>query len=142
MAIEMYVVAGAAIAMSLGGAGSAMGLRKSGEMVTGILREKPDRWASLFMLAILPSTQGLYGFITAMMALLMSQDVGIAIMIACIPAGITGLITGPMQGSVCAAASQMVAARPDQRGRGILLAVFIEFYAVLGLIVSIMALIL
>ncbi len=143
----VYAITGAAMAISLGGAGSAFGLRKSGVVVSGILRENPERWGSLFLLAFLPATQGLYGFITAIMAFIsveagsLTPEAGLEILVACIPIAITGLVTGSLQGSVCAAAAETVAARPDQVGRGVILAAFIEFYAILGLMISILFLI-
>jgi V/A-type H+-transporting ATPase subunit K len=138
-----YAVLGAALAVILSGTGSAIGLRRTGLVISGILRENPERWGSLFLLAFLPATQGLYGFLIAFMVLIMggleaglpTAD-GLQILLTCLPVAINGLITAPIQGAVSAAAAETVAVRPDQTGRGLMLAAFIEFYAILGMVIS------
>ena len=59
---------------------------------------------------------------------------------AALPVAITGLISGLYQGKVCAAACSLVAKRPGEVGKGMVFAVVVETYAVLGLLGTILLL--
>ena len=54
---------GASMAVFLAGIGSAIGVGIAGRSATGVLSEKPERYGSLFLMVVLPSTQGIYGFL-------------------------------------------------------------------------------
>ena len=54
---------GASIAVFLAGIGSAIGVGIAGRSATGVLSEKPERYGTLFLMVVLPSTQGIYGFL-------------------------------------------------------------------------------
>ena len=53
---------------------------------------------------------------------------------------LTGLVSGVYQGKVCASGCNLVARRPDELGKGMIFAVVVETYAVLGLLGTILLL--
>ena len=57
-------------------------------------------------------------------------------MLACLPIALTGLFSAIHQGKVCDAGAQMTARQPEEVGKAMVLAVFVEVYAVLGFVVS------
>ena len=143
----MYAVAGAAIACFLAGAGSAIGLQIVGSTAAGVLSEDPEKFGKIFLLAVLPSTQGFYGFIIAIIIILklglfggegvsLTAVQGLQIMFSALPVGVVGLISGMHQGRVCAAGVEMAAKQPESAMRPVIYGVMVETYAVLGLVIS------
>ena len=61
---------GAALATFLSGIGSSIGLGIGGRSATGILSEKPEQYGLMTLLVVLPSTQGIYGFLVAFLILM------------------------------------------------------------------------
>jgi V/A-type H+-transporting ATPase subunit K len=140
---------GAAFAVFFSGIGSAIGVGTAGKSAASVLSEKPERYAQLFLMVVLPSTQGIYGFLvgfnmlgtlTGEGAVAVSLTKGIAVFIACLPITISGLVSGIHQGRVCAAGILMAAKRPEMAFKaGVIYAVMVEIYAVLGWLISYMA---
>ena len=60
-------------------------------------------------------------------------------MLACLPIAIVGLISAYHQGRTSVAAIGIVAKRPDQFGKAMLFPAMVETYAILALLVSILA---
>lgn len=143
---------GAGIATILPGIGSILGVQMCGKAAAGVTSEKPELFGKLLVLQILPGTQGLYGFLTTFLfmiqvgllggdataALAMSVEQGWAYFAVFLPIAINGLISAFFQGRVAAAGIMMTAKRPESSGKGITMAVLVETYAILSLIVSIM----
>ena len=101
------------------------------------------------ILQVLPGTQGLYGIVAWFMVLLkinvfggtmapLTIQDGVAIFWACIPMALGGLLSAIAQGRVAAASINIVAKRPDQFSKGIILAGIVEFYAILSLVATIL----
>lgn len=140
---------GAALATFLAGIGSAVGLGIAGRSATGVLSEKPERYGSTILLVVLPSTQGIYGFVIAIMVMVklnlfgggteVSFASGLELFVACMPVAIAGLLSGIHQGKTCAGGILMTAKRPEMAFKaGVLYAAMVEFYAVLGFLVSLL----
>ena len=64
---------------------------------------------------------------------------GLLVLAACLPVGIVGLISGRAQGQTAAAAIGIVAKKPDQFGKAMLFPAMVETYAILSLLISILA---
>ena len=64
---------------------------------------------------------------------------GLLILAACMPIGIVGLISGKYQGMTSAASIGIVAKKPDQFGKAMLFPAMVETYAILALLISILA---
>lgn len=140
-----YAIGGAAIAVILPGIGSALGIRYAASAGAGVMSEDPRNFGKYLILVTLPGTQGVYGFIVGFLVLsklhVLSLEItaiqGLQIMLACLPIAFAGLISAIQQGRVCAAGVNMTAKQPDQVGKAMVFGVFVEFYAILGLIITI-----
>ena len=64
---------------------------------------------------------------------------GLLVLAACLPVGIVGLISGKSQGQTAAAAIGIVAKKPEQFGKAMLFPAMVETYAILSLLISILA---
>ena len=64
----IYVIAGAAIAVIASGAGSILAVGKAGQVGAGIMTQEPEKFGKILVLQALPGTQGIYGFLGAIMA--------------------------------------------------------------------------
>jgi len=140
-------IAGAAVAALVAGTGSAIGISLPGQAAAGVLREDPEKFGSLFLLVVLPGTQGFYGFIAAFLVIIklgllgtavIAPDLwqGVQIFLACTPIAVTGLLSAVHQGRVCTAGVHLVAKHADQAMKGVIFAAMVETYAVLGLLTT------
>ena len=146
----VYALLGAAVAVFLAGAGSAIGVGSAGQAASGVVTEDPSNFAKVLIMQLLPGTQGIYGplvgFITfSTLGLLgggaadLDPKTGLLILAACLPIGIVGLISGKAQGQTAAAAIGIVAKKPDQFGKAMLFPAMVETYAILALLISILS---
>jgi V/A-type H+-transporting ATPase subunit K len=139
---------GVGVAIFLAGVGSSIGVGIAGEAAAGVIAEDPDKFGRLLLLQALPGTQGVYGFIAGFLALqqisgigaAMSVAQGRAFLFACAPVAIACLVSGVYQGRCSVAAMQIVAKRPEESGKALILPALVEFYAVLGLLGTILLL--
>ena len=146
----VYALLGAAVAVFLSGAGSALGVGISGQAASGVVSEDPSKFAKVLILQLLPGTQGLYGLIIGFVTLSkigllgggaaeISVTTGLLILAACLPIGIVGLISGRSQGKTAAASIGIIAKKPDQFGKAMLFPAMVETYAILALLISFLA---
>lgn len=143
---------GAALAAGLAGAGSAIGVGIAGENAAGVMTEDPSKFGLCLLLQALPGTQGIYGLMTAFLVLLkigllgggenitVTWVQGLAIFSACLPIAIGGWLSAVAQGKTSAACIEMIAKRPEETGKAVILPAMVETYAVLSLLVSIIML--
>lgn len=138
---------GAGLAAALSCVGSAIGTGMVGEAAGGLASQDPSKFGKTMILQLLPGTQGLYGVVTWFMAankiglfggglveLTMAQ--GWQVFFACLPMALGGLISAITQARVAVAGVNIVAKKPDDWAKGILLCATVEFYAILSLLVS------
>ena len=127
----VYALLGAAVAVFLAGAGSALGVGIAGQAASGVVTEDPSKFAKVLILQLLPGTQGIYGLLVGFITLSkigllgggaaeISVQTGLLILAACLPIGIVGLISGRSQGQTAAAAIGIIAKKPDQFGKAML----------------------
>ncbi|OUQ58895.1 permease [Tyzzerella sp. An114] len=142
-------IMGAALAALLAGIGSAKGTSMAGQAAAGVVSEDPSKFGQLLVLQLLPGTQGLYGFIIGFLMLtkigVLGGDIptsaqGFQLLAASLPVGIVGLISGIYQGKAAVAGVGIVAKKPEELGKAITFAAIVETYAILGLLVSFLAL--
>jgi V/A-type H+-transporting ATPase subunit K len=121
----------------MAGIGSAIGIGIAGRSATGVLSEKPERYGQMFIMVVLPGTQGFYGFLAAFVVMLqmnffgeggvvnLTVHTGWQVLAACLPI------------AVCSGGILMAAKRPEMAFKaGVVYAVMVEVYAVLGLLVT------
>ena len=146
----VYALLGAALAVLLAGAGSALGVGVAGQAASGGVSEDPRKFAKVLIMQLLPGTQGIYGLLVGFITLSkvgllgggikeVSVATGLLILAACLPIGIVGLISGKSQGKTAAAAIGIVAKKPEQFGKAMLFPAMVETYAILALLISILA---
>ena len=63
---------------------------------------------------------------------------GLMFLASGLPIGIVGLFSGIAQGKAAAAGVGIVAKKPEQSGKGVILAAMVETYAILALLISIL----
>lgn len=134
---------GVALCVLLCGIGSAIGLFKTGSAAAGVLGENPKKFGKVLVLVLLPATQGIYGFIIGIIASgsianIVDLAQGFALCGAVLPMALSGLITGIIQGKSAVNCIYAVGKQDSLGGKLIIYPAMIEFYAILGLIVSIM----
>ena len=141
---------GAALATILAGIGSAWGVGKGGQAAAGVVSEDPSLFAKVLILQLLPGTQGIYGLLVTFIALsqigllggaavTLTTMQGWAFFAACMPIAIVGLISAIHQGKTSVASIAVVAKKPDQFGKAMLFPAMVETYAILALLISILA---
>ncbi|MCC8189786.1 MAG: V-type ATP synthase subunit K [Planctomycetes bacterium] len=149
-----WTILGAMVALVLGGIGSALGISIAAGQGAGVLSEKPSLFGKVFLLILLPGTQGLYGMVFAFLvtnntgiqaslataAANLTPGIGAAMGIVGVCLGLVLLLSAKYQGQTSAAAINLVAKKEDQFGRGIILPALVETYAVFGLLVAILML--
>ncbi len=142
----IFAAAGAALAAVLAGIGSALGVGMAGQAGAGVVSEDPDRFGSCLLLQLLPGTQGIYGlliaFVIATKAGLLgggsgiSTTAGLTLFLAALPIAFGGLLSAIAQGKVACAGINMIAKKPEESGKAMLMTVMVETYAVLALLIS------
>ncbi len=145
----IFALLGAALAVALAGCGSAKGVGLAGEAAAGIVSEDPGKFGKVMVLQLLPGTQGIYGliigFITLSQTGILGEYVPISIakglvyFCACLPIAIAGYFSAVAQGKTAASAIGLVAKKPDQFGKAMIFPIMVETYAILALLVSILA---
>ncbi len=147
----VLAIIGGAVGVILAGIGSSIGIGLAGQASNGVMSEDPEKFAPLLILSALPGTQGIYGFLIGIILILklgllggkvnpVNLYQGLSIFFACLPVGVLGLISAIHQGRVCTAGVYMVAKQPQDFVKPMVMAVFVEFYAVLGLLTSLLLL--
>ena len=140
---------GAGLAALMAGIGSAKGTGIAGEAGAGLVSEDPSKFGKAMILQVIPGTQGLYGFViwflaysklAAVGAAGVSVAQGLQVLSACLPIAFGGLLSGIAQGKVAAASVNILAKKPDDWSKGMILCITVEFYAILALLASFMML--
>ena len=140
---------GAGLAAFMAGIGSAKGTGIAGEAGAGLVSEDPSKFGKAMILQVIPGTQGLYGFViwflaysklAAVGAAGVSVAQGLQVLAACLPIAFGGLLSGIAQGKVAAASVNILAKKPDDWSKGMILCITVEFYAILSLLASFMML--
>ena len=146
-----FALSGAVLAALGGGIGSATGVGIAGQAAAGVVSEDPAKFGKVLILQLLPGTQGIYGLLVAFITLSnigilgggadgsMTALQGLLYMAACLPMAIVGYFSAVYQGKTSAASIGLVAKRPEQSGKALIFPAMVETYAILALLVSILA---
>lgn len=147
-------IMGLALTALLCGVGSGLGLRATGKASAGVLAEDPSKFSKVIVLSLLPATQGIYGFviailgagylptaanlgdITASAAQITAQGWGV--FWACVPMMLGGAVSAYLQGKTAASTIIAVGKKGEIASKSLIFPAMIEFYALLGLVVSIL----
>ncbi|MEG1710745.1 MAG: V-type ATP synthase subunit K [Clostridia bacterium] len=147
---HLYAVIGVILAVMGGGLGSAIALTKTGQAVAGLCSENSSLYGKVVVVQLLPATQGIYGFVVGILIMsnlgiiggngliALSALKGLSFLIASLPVCIVGFFSAIYQGKAGCAAINMVGKDPTTSGKGVILAAVVEFYAILGMLASIL----
>ena len=139
---------GAGLAAALSGVGPGI----AGVAGAGLLCEDPGKFGKVMILQVIPGTQGLYGLVVWFFAIfrmgLLSGTLpeltvaqGMQYFVACLPMALGGLLSAIAQGRVAAASINLLAKKPDDWSKGMVLCITVEFYAILSLLASMLMII-
>lgn len=144
-----FALLGAALSALLAGVGSAKGVGIAGQAAAGVTTEDPNKFSQVLILQLLPGTQGIYGLLIAFVTMTqigimggsadMSLAKGLLYLAACLPMGVVGLFSAIAQGKAAVSSIGLVAKRPDQFGKAMIFPAMVETYAILALLISILA---
>lgn len=144
-----WALIGAALAVILAGCGSAYGVGVAGQAAAGVVTEDPSKFAKVLVIQLLPGTQGIYGLLIGFITLTQigimggSSDISVAkgflYLAACLPMAFVGLYSAIKQGKAAVASIGLVAKKPDQFGKAMIFPAMVETYAILALLISILA---
>ena len=155
---QVLAFIGIALAIGLCCIGSAKGTGMVGEAATGVLTENPEHFTKCLILQALPGTQGLYGLAAGFFglfsmgffsggvspfsgeAVVFTVEAGLSILTACLPVMLGGWLSAIYQGRVAAAYINVVAKKPEEYMKGVILCGIVEFYAILSLVGTILLL--
>lgn len=136
---------GLGIMVGLSGIGSAYGVSIAGNAAVGALKKDPESFGNYMILSAMPSTQGLYGFVgffvmlnTIKATAEMNWTVAGAVFGAGLALGLVGLFSAIRQGQVVANGIAAIGSGFKVFGNTLIMGVFPELYAILGLLATIM----
>ena len=145
----VFALLGAALAALGAGAGSAKAVGVAGQAAAGVITEDPGKFAKALILQLLPGTQGIYGLLIAFITLSNigvlsgSADFGLAkgllYFASCLPIAIVGYVSAVAQAKVSVSSIGILAKRPEAFGKSMILPIMVETYAILALLVSMLA---
>ena len=140
---QAIAILGLAICAGLCGVGSAIGLFKTGSAAAGVLTEDAKKFSKVMILVLLPATQGIYGFVMALVGqgavtADMSVAQGWSVFASVMPLAITGLISAIYQGKTSVSCSYAVAKDEKLSGKLVMFPAMVETYAIFGLVISLL----
>ncbi|MDR2232463.1 MAG: ATPase [Tannerella sp.] len=138
----LLAYAGIMLMTGLSFIGSAVGCTLSGHAVLGAMQKSPEKFGIFLALSALPSTQGLYGFVGYFMVRRHLLDTitahqSYAILALGIMMGFVNYFSAIRQAQICANGIKQIGDGYNVFASTMVLAVFPEFYAILGLLVTI-----
>lgn len=149
---HFYALLGAAIAVLFACVGSAIGVGRTGQAASALMSKDPSKWGDVLIVQLLPSSQGLYGFVVAFIAFMkvgllgglqaVTPSEGLTIFALCLPVGIVGMISAVMQGNVICSGIQLMGKQDNQKGHVITMAVFVELFAIFAFLISLLGILL
>ena len=134
---------GIALMTAMAFIGSAYGCTISGSATVGAMKKKPETFGLYIALSALPSSQGLYGFVGYYwLSEFLVEDITIftasAIFGVGLMMGFVALLSAIRQAQVCANGIAAMGAGHNVFVSTMVMAVFPELYAILGLLVVIL----
>ncbi len=129
---------GAAFMVGFSGVASAIGTAICGMTAVGAMKKDASKFGSYMILSALPGSQGLYGFVAYfMIQTFLTADItmlqGAGIFAGGIVMALVATISSYFQSRVCASGIAAIGNGHDVMTRTLILGVFPELYAILGL---------
>lgn len=145
----VLAVLGAVASALFAGIGSARGVGIAGQAAAGVVTEDPSKFGKVLILQLLPGTQGIYGLLIAFITFSqigvlggsadMSFVKGCLYFLACLPMAAVGYGSAIEQAKASIASIGIVSKKPNETGKAIIFPAMVETYAILALLISILA---
>lgn len=140
-----FAVLGMALVIIIPGIGSAKGVGMVGEAASGLMAEEPEKFGQSLVIQLMPASQGLYGFVIAIMSLSrLKPDItiqeGLFVFAACLPMAIVGYPSAIAQGKISVDGIALLARDSEQMTKTIIYTVMVETYALLAFVSSLIIL--
>lgn len=118
----------------------------AGQAAAWVTAEKPELFGKAMVLEALPWSQGIYGLIWAFIIIKilpvfeLTTIQGISVFLASLPLALSAFFSALFQGKVSTAWMNIIAKNPEWFGSAMILAAIVETFAILWLLVTILAL--
>lgn len=134
---------GIGLMLGLAGIGSAFGVTITGNAAVGAMKKNAEKFGNYMVLSALPGSQGLYGFLGffLLQGFLTNETTWLqaaGVFGAGLALGLVCLFSAIRQGQVCANGIAGIGAGYDLFGKTLILAVFPELYAIVGVAATFM----
>jgi len=150
---QIFAIFGAALATTIPGIASAIGVGMAGQAAGGLTAEHPDRFGQALVLQLLPGTQGIYGLLVGFVILLrmgviggsltaLSTTEGLMLLAGALPIAFVGWLSAISQAKTAVSGISLLAKRPEESGKAITMAIMVETYAVFALLISMLIILL
>ena len=145
---DSLAILGAALAVVLPGIGSAKGVNMVARATAGLISEDPNKYGKSMLLQALPMTQGIYGMVAAFLIMIgsgimggsaaLTTAQGAYYLFAACPIAFGGWFSALKQAEVATAGISVLAKKPEAVGKAVISASFVELYAILALLISLL----
>lgn len=140
---QTIALLGLALCVIFCGGGSAIALWRTGCAASGVLTEDGKKFSKVLVLAVLPATQGIYGFVLAILkssaiTATMTVAAGWNVFFAVLPLTVVGCVSAIFQGLTSVSGILAISKNESISGKLILFPAMVETYAILALVISIM----
>lgn len=136
---------GAMLSVVTCGIGSSIAVAKAGQAVAGVVAENPSVFRKVFILQLMPATQGLYGLLVAFLIVfkigalggglaVVSDTAGWSLLAAALPISIVGYFSAIWQGNVAISSIKLIGKRPE--ANGLTMVAVVETFAIFSLLIS------
>ena len=125
---------GLGLMFALAAIGSCYGTTIAGKAAEGALKKDPSKASGYMVMASLPATQGLYGFVAFIAKMGAATENGYLMFGIGIAVGLTCLLSAIRQGQVCACGIEGLSQGHDVQTKTMIYAALPEFYAILSLV--------
>ncbi|MFV0414698.1 MAG: V-type ATP synthase subunit K [Oscillospiraceae bacterium] len=136
---------GIALAVILPCIGSGKGVGLVGEAASALLLNEPEKFGKSLVLQLMPASQGLYGFVIAIMSIgTLSLDMtflqGLYILACCLPIAFTAYPTAMAQAKIAVHGITVLSKNESEMTKSIIYTVMVETYVLLGFVISLIML--
>ena len=147
----VFAFAAAAVAAIMPGIASSKAVGFAGETAAGVCAENPEVSSKMTILQLLPATQGIYGFLIAILILIktgiiggspseaLNMSNGLQLLVGALPIALVGYFSAIKQGKTACAGMLLTGKRPEMSGKAIMMTSMVETYAILAFVISFIA---
>ncbi len=133
---ELLGYLGMGLMLGLAGVGSSYGTTIAGNAAIGALKKDSSKSSGYMILAALPATQGLYGFLAFLLHWEKAATNGLLWFGVGLGVGLICLISAIRQGQICANGIVEMSQGHDVQTNTMIYAALPEFYAILALVAT------